>query len=133
MAAKRVKSSTTRKKSTLTITPHGRVYITATFNNTIVTITTDQGGTVSWSSSGARGFKGTRKSTPYAATLAVEDAARRASNQGLKTVDVFVKGPGAGRDSSLRAIKTAGLSIASISDITPIPHNGPRPKNRRRT
>lgn len=131
MAQKQAKT-TTKKKSEVIVTPHGRVYITATFNNTIVTITTDQGNAVSWSSSGARGFKGTRKSTPYAATLAVEDAARRASTQGMKTVDVFIKGPGAGRDSSLRAIKTAGLSISSISDITPIPHNGPRPKNRRR-
>lgn len=125
--------TTTKKKSSLTVTPHGRVYITATFNNTIVTITTDQGSAVSWSSSGSRGFKGARKSTPYAATLAVEDAAKKANNGGMRTVDVFVKGPGAGRDSSLRALKTAGLSISSISDITPIPHNGPRPKNRRRT
>lgn len=125
--------TTTKKKSSLTVTPHGRVYITATFNNTIVTITTDQGSAVSWSSSGSRGFKGARKSTPYAATLAVEDAAKKANTGGMRTVDVFVKGPGAGRDSSLRALKTAGLSISSISDITPIPHNGPRPKNRRRT
>lgn len=130
--AKKVTKTQTKKKSTLQVTQHGNAYITATFNNTIVTITTDTGNTVSWSSSGARGFKGTRKSTPYAATLAVEDAAKRANEKGIKTVDVFVKGPGAGRDSSLRAIKTAGLSIASISDITPIPHNGPRPKNRRR-
>lgn len=132
MARKQVKQAP-KKKSNLTVTPHGRAYITATFNNTIVTITTDNGATVSWSSSGSRGFKGTRKSTPYAATLAVETAAKKANEQGMKTVDVFVKGPGAGRDSSLRAIKTAGISIASISDITPIPHNGPRPKNRRRT
>lgn len=132
MAQKQTKTSP-KKKAGVTVTPHGRVYITATFNNTIVTITTDQGSAVSWSSSGSRGFKGTRKSTPYAATLAVEDAARRANTRGMRTVDVFIKGPGAGRDSSLRAIKTAGLSISSISDITPIPHNGPRPKNRRRT
>ena len=131
--AKKPTKSPTKKKTELVVTSNGRAYITATFNNTIVTITTDQGSTVSWSSSGARGFKGTRKSTPYAATLAVEDAARRANNQGMRSVDVFIKGPGAGRDSSLRAIKTAGLSISSISDITPIPHNGPRPKNRRRT
>lgn len=130
--AKKVTKTSSKKKSTLQVTQHGNAYITATFNNTIVTITTDTGNTVSWSSSGARGFKGTRKSTPYAATMAVEDAAKRAGEKGIKTVDVFVKGPGAGRDSSLRAIKTAGLSIASISDITPIPHNGPRPKNRRR-
>lgn len=130
--AKKVTKQPSKKKSTLQVTQHGSAYITATFNNTIVTITTDNGDTVSWSSSGARGFKGTRKSTPYAATLAVEDAARRAGERGIKAVDVYVKGPGAGRDSSLRAIKSAGLSISSISDITPIPHNGPRPKNRRR-
>ncbi|MBI2034768.1 MAG: 30S ribosomal protein S11, partial [Candidatus Levybacteria bacterium] len=92
----------------------------------------DKGDVVSWSSSGARGFKGTRKSTPYAATLAVEDAVKKALQKGIKEVAVYVKGPGAGRDSSLRAIKSAGLSIISIADITPIPHNGPRPKSRRR-
>lgn len=120
------------KKKTSSVTPHGRVYITATFNNTLVTVTNEQGEVVAWSSSGAKGFKGTRKSTPYAASLAVEDAVKRAVDKGMKTSDVFVKGPGAGRDSSLRAIKTAGLSIASIADLTPIPHNGPRPKSRRR-
>ncbi|MBI2443060.1 MAG: 30S ribosomal protein S11 [Candidatus Levybacteria bacterium] len=121
----------TKKKTTPT-TPHGRVYITATFNNTLVSITNEQGEVVSWSSSGAKGFKGTRKSTPYAASLAVEDAVKKAVEHGMKTADVFVKGPGAGRDSSLRAIKAAGLSISSIADLTPIPHNGPRPKARRR-
>lgn len=129
--AKPVTKSTTKKKA-LPITPHGKVYITATFNNTLVTLTNDRGESVSWSSSGSRGFKGTRKSTPYAASLAVEAAVRKAVDLGMKTADIFVKGPGAGRDSSLRAIKTAGLSIVSISDITPIPHNGPRPKARRR-
>ncbi len=122
-----------KTKSTLSVTQYGRVYVSATFNNTIVTITNDKGDVVSWSSSGARGFKGTRKSTPYAATLAVEDAVKKALQKGVKEVDVYVKGPGSGRDSSLRAIKSAGLSIMSISDITPIPHNGPRPKSRRRT
>lgn len=130
--AKAQTKATTKKKSTNVVTEHGRVYITATFNNTLVTITTDNGGTVAWSSSGAKGFKGTRKSTPYAASLAVEDAAKRAIEKGMKTVDVFIKGPGSGRDSSLRAIKSSGLSIASIADITPIPHNGPRPKSKRR-
>ena len=124
--------STSGRKKTSPVTPHGKVYVTATFNNTLVTVTNDQGETVAWSSSGAKGFKGTRKSTPYAASLAVEDAVKRAVDAGMKSTDVFVKGPGGGRDSSLRAIKSAGLSITSIADITPIPHNGPRPKSRRR-
>lgn len=114
------------------VTQHGRVYITSTFNNTLITITNDKGDTLGWSSSGHRGFKGTRKSTPYAASIAVEDAAKKVIDRGLKSVDVYVKGPGAGRDSSLRAIKAAGLSIVSISDLTPIPHNGPRAKKKRR-
>jgi small subunit ribosomal protein S11 len=114
------------------VTDNGRVYITATFNNTLVTITNSTGETLTWSSSGSKGFKGTRKSTPYAASMAVEDAAKRALDRGLKSVDVFVKGPGAGRDSSLRALKAAGLSITSIADLTPIPHNGPRAKSKRR-
>ena len=121
-----------KKKSVDRITPHGRIYITSTFNNTLITVTNDKGDALGWSSSGHRGFKGTRKSTPYAASLAVEDIARKLFEKGLKTVDVFVKGPGSGRDSSLRAIKTIGLSIVSIADITPIPHNGPRAKKRRR-
>ena len=131
MKAKTVSESKSQK-SALSVTQYGRVYITATFNNTVVTITNDKGDVVSWSSSGARGFKGTRKSTPYAATLAVEDAVKKALQKGIKEVAVFVSGPGSGRDSSLRAIKSAGLSIISISDVTPIPHNGPRPKSRRR-
>ncbi len=129
---KQTKGTITKKKSATEITSHGKVYITSTFNNTLVTITNDRGDTVGWSSAGAKGFKGTRKSTPYAATLAVEDVAKRALERGMKTVDIFVKGPGAGRDSSLRAIKSAGLSIMSIADVTPIPHNGPRPKKKRR-
>lgn len=125
-------SSSGRKKSNLVMTDHGRVYVTATFNNTLVSITNDKGDAISWSSSGNSGFKGTRKSTPYAASMAVESAARKAQEKGLKSVDIFVKGPGSGRDSSLRAIKTVGLSISSITDITPIPHNGPRAKKKRR-
>lgn len=121
-----------KKASNDRITQHGRIYITSTFNNTLITITNDKGDTLGWSSSGHRGFKGARKSTPYAASLAVEDVAKKLLEKGLKTVDVFVKGPGSGRDSSLRAIKTAGLSIISIADITPIPHNGPRAKKKRR-
>ncbi len=114
------------------VTQHGRIYVTSTFNNTLITLTNDKGDTLGWSSSGNKGFKGTRKSTPYAASIAVEDVARKFMEKGMKTVDVYVKGPGAGRDSSLRAIKTVGLSITSIADITPIPHNGPRAKKKRR-
>lgn len=128
-----IKKETTKKKSTGAVaSQNGKIYISATFNNTLVTITNDKGETVAWSSSGAKGFKGARKSTPYAAGLAVEDAAKKAIEQGLKAVDVFVKGPGSGRDSALRAIKSAGLSINLIADITPIPHNGPRAKKKRR-
>lgn len=132
MASAKVKSTTTKKKTGAQVTEQGKIYITATFNNTLVTITNNKGETVTWSSSGSKGFKGTRKSTPYAASLAVEDAAKRALDKGMKNVEVYVKGPGSGRDSSLRAIKSAGLSISSIADITPIPHNGPRPKSKRR-
>lgn len=129
--AKAVKK-TTKRKALRQISEHGKIYIMATFNNTLVTITDDTGGAVAWSSAGAKGFKGTRKSTPYAATMAVEEVVRKATGRGMKSVNVFVKGPGAGRDSSLRAIKAGGMSIASIADITPIPHNGPRAKNKRR-
>lgn len=133
MAQKTIKKTIVKKKTDEGhYTQHGRIYITSTFNNTLITITNDKGDTLGWSSSGHRGFKGTRKSTPYAASLAVEDVAKKLIGKGLKTVDVFVKGPGSGRDSSLRAIKSSGLSIISIADITPIPHNGPRAKKKRR-
>ena|SRR3989338_984525 len=122
----------TKKKAGVVVSEHGRAYITATFNNTLITVTNREGDTISWGSSGSSGFKGTRKSTPYAATIAVENAVRKAAEKGLKTVDVYIKGPGSGRDSALRAIRTGGLSISLISDITPIPHNGPRPKKKRR-
>lgn len=121
-----------KKAPARVVSQNGKIYISATFNNTLVTITNDKGETVSWSSSGAKGFKGARKSTPYAASLAVEDAAKKAIEQGLKAVEVYVKGPGSGRDSALRAIKAAGLSINLIADITPMPHNGPRAKKKRR-
>ena len=112
---------------------YGKIYISATFNNTLVTITDVEGRTLSWGSAGASGFKGTRKSTPYAATTAVERVVRDAKDKfGLKEAEVFVKGPGPGRDASLRAIRAAGLKIALIADLTPIPHNGPRPKKKRR-
>lgn len=131
-ATKKKTTKVVKKKQANNITDNGRVYVTATFNNTLVTITNDRGEVLTWSSSGSKGFKGTRKSTPYAASLAVEDAAKRALERGLKAVEIFVKGPGGGRDSSLRAIKAAGLSIISIADVTPIPHNGPRAKSKRR-
>lgn len=124
--------SIARKKAGVSVSQNGRVYVASTFNNTLVTITNEKGETVSWSSSGSRGFKGTRKSTPYAASLAVEAAAKKAMEKGMKNVEVYIKGPGAGRDSSLRAIKSVGLSISLIADITPIPHNGPRAKKKRR-
>lgn len=120
------------KKKVNRVTESGKVYISATFNNTLVTITNNKGETIGWSSSGAVGFKGTRKSTPFAATSAVETVAKKAVGLGLKNVEVYIKGPGAGRDSALRAIKSAGLSITQIADVTPIPHNGPRASKKRR-
>ncbi len=110
----------------------GKVYITATFNNTLVTITDLEGNTLCWGSSGMSGFKGARKSTPYAATTAVETVARKAMGYGLKEVEVYMKGPGAGRDAALRGLKSVGLGITLIADVTPIPHNGVRPKKKRR-
>lgn len=134
MAKKQVKKVTTKakKKNGAVVSEHGRVYVTATFNNTLITITNDKGETLGWSSAGARGFKGARKSTPYAASIAAEEAVKRIVEQGMRSVDVFVKGPGSGRDSSLRGIKSAGTVITSISDVTPMPHNGPRSKKKRR-
>jgi small subunit ribosomal protein S11 len=110
----------------------GKVFITATFNNTLVTITDEQGNALYWGSSGMAGFKGARKSTPYAATTAVEAVARKAMDMGMREVQVFIKGPGAGRDAALRGLKAVGLGISLIADITPIPHNGVRAKKKRR-
>lgn len=121
-----------KKKAPLNVTEHGRVYVTSTFNNTLVTVTNDKGDALGWSSSGAKGFKGTRKSTPYAASIAVEDIVKQIVAKGLKAADIFIKGPGSGRESSLRGIRNAGLTILSITDITPMPHNGPRAKKKRR-
>ena len=112
--------------------PVGVAHIQATFNNTIVTITDPAGNTVAWSSAGVRGFKGSRKSTPFAAQLVADDAAKKAMEHGMKAVGIFIKGPGAGRESALRAIANAGLRITVIKDVTPIPHNGCRPPKRRR-
>jgi small subunit ribosomal protein S11 len=106
--------------------------VQATFNNTIVTLTDPAGNVISWSSAGANGFKGSRKSTPYAAQVTAEQAARRAMEHGLRQVDVFVKGPGSGREMAIRALQTAGVMVVSITDTTPIPHNGCRPPKRRR-
>lgn len=122
----------TKQKVGARVSQNGKVYIMATFNNTLITITNDKGDTIVWSSAGARGFKGTRKSTPYAASLAMEEAAKKAVEAGIKTVEVYIKGPGSGRDAALRAIKASGLSISLIADVTPIPHNGPRAKKKRR-
>ena len=110
----------------------GAVHIQATFNNTIVTVSDAQGNTISWASAGELGFKGSRKSTPFAAQSASETAAKAAMEHGLKTVEVFVKGPGAGRESAIRALETVGLQITMIKDVTPVPHNGCRPPKRRR-
>ena len=123
------KGSTRRVKKNI---PTGLVHIQATFNNTIVTITDPNGNTVSWSSAGVKGFKGSRKSTPFAAQLVAEDAARKAMDHGMKAVGVHVKGPGSGRESALRAIANCGLKITHIRDETPIPHNGCRAPKRRR-
>lgn len=112
--------------------PTGICHIRSTFNNTIVTITDVKGAAIAWASAGSRGFKGSRKSTPFAAQLAAEEAARRAQEHGMRSVAVFVKGPGAGRESALRALQTAGFKVTLIRDVTPIPHNGCRPPKRRR-
>ncbi|HCI80300.1 MAG TPA: 30S ribosomal protein S11 [Ktedonobacter sp.] len=112
--------------------PRGQAHIQATFNNTIVTLTDPNGNVLSWGSAGAQGFKGSRKSTPYAAQVTAESAARKAMDHGLRQVDVFVKGPGSGREAAIRSLQASGLSVTSITDVTPIPHNGCRPPKRRR-
>lgn len=122
-----------KKKKEKRIVETGRVYIKATFNNTIVTITDTQGNVIGWSSTGAHGFKGSRKSTPFAARVAADDALKKAVDNGMKSVDVFVKGPGSGRESALRAISALeDMRITSINDITQVPHNGCRPPKQRR-
>ena len=125
------KPKRTKKKEKKNV-PHGQAHIKSTFNNTIVTITDLQGHTLSWASSGNVGFKGSRKSTPFAAQLAAEKAARAAMEHGVRRVDVFVKGPGAGRETAIRSLAAAGLEVAGIQDVTPVPHNGCRPPRRRR-
>ncbi|MEM9072413.1 MAG: 30S ribosomal protein S11 [Myxococcota bacterium] len=125
------KKSGKKKKAKKNVTS-GIAHIQSTFNNTIVTITDLNGNVVSWCSAGGRGFKGSRKSTPFAAQLAAEDAARKAQDAGMRTVALFVKGPGAGRESALRAFNNVGMRVTLIRDVTPIPHNGCRPPKRRR-
>jgi small subunit ribosomal protein S11 len=120
------------KKRTKKNVATGIAHIQSTFNNTIVTITDVNGNVVSWSSSGSRGFKGSRKGTPFAAQLAAEDAARKAQDHGMRTLAIFVKGPGSGRESALRAFQSVGMRVTLIRDVTPIPHNGCRPPKRRR-
>ncbi len=126
------KATTTRRRKERKNIEKGQAHIHSSFNNTIVTITDVQGNVISWASSGEMGFKGSRKSTPYASQLTAETAAKAAMEHGLKTVEVFVKGPGAGREAAIRALQTAGLEISMIKDVTPIPHNGCRPPKRRR-
>ncbi|MBF8983511.1 30S ribosomal protein S11 [Lutibacter sp. B2] len=132
MVAKKAAKSVRRKKRERKHIERGQAHIQSTFNNTIVTLTDLQGNAITWASAGGLGFKGSRKSTPFAAQLAGETAAKSAMEHGLKHVEVFVKGPGAGRESAIRALQTAGLEITLIKDVTPIPHNGCRPPKRRR-
>lgn len=129
--AKAVKK-TRRKKVVKKNIERGQAHIQSTFNNTIVTLTDLNGNAIAWSSTGALGFKGSKKSTPFAAQMTAEEAAKAAMEHGMKTVEVYVKGPGSGREAAIRAIQTAGLDISLIKDITPIPHNGCRPPKRRR-
>ena len=125
---KRAKGRKRERKSV----PVGKAYIQSTFNNTLVTLTDPQGNVIAWGSSGTAGFKGSRKGTPYAAQLAARDVARRAMEHGLRQVEVYVKGPGSGREAAIRSLQSAGLYITGIRDVTPIPHNGCRPPKRRR-
>ena len=122
----------TRRRKERKNVEHGAAHIKSTFNNSIVTLTDARGNALSWASAGGLGFKGSRKSTPFAAQMAAETAAKAAMEHGLKTVEVFVKGPGSGREAAIRSLQTAGLEISMIKDVTPIPHNGCRPPKRRR-
>ncbi|MHB0976250.1 MAG: 30S ribosomal protein S11 [Candidatus Aquicultorales bacterium] len=130
MAKKGVRTRVKRKERKNIV--HGVAHIRSTFNNTIVTISDQTGNTVSWESAGTVGFKGSRKSTPFAAQMAAESAAKKAQEHGMKRVDVKVKGPGAGRETAIRTLQAAGLEVVGISDVTPVPHNGCRPRKRRR-
>ncbi len=131
MAAKKGKSVRVKRSERKNI-ERGQAHISSTFNNTIVTLTDMQGNVIAWSSAGQLGFKGSKKSTPFAAQQAAEEAARKAMEHGLKTVEVYVKGPGSGREAAIRSLQAAGLEVSLIKDVTPIPHNGCRPPKRRR-
>ena len=114
------------------VVPRGRVYVQSTFNNTIITVTDRQGNVLTWGSSGTAGFKGSRKSTPYAAQLAAQETGKRAVDMGMREADLFVKGPGPGREAAIRSLQASGLQVLSITDVTPVPHNGCRPPKKRR-
>lgn len=127
--AKQIKKN--QQKKTSRVVPSGRLYVSATFNNTLVSITDEQGGVLCWSSTGEAGFSGSRKSTPYAATVALENAINKAKNFGMSKMDVFIKGPGPGRDVALRVLRAQGIRVSMIVDQTPVPHNGTRPRKAR--
>jgi len=126
------KSTRAAKKRIVKVDPVGRAYIHASFNNIIITLTNNAGQVISWASAGKMGFKGSKKNTPYAAQMAAEECSKIAFDQGLRKVKVYVKGPGAGRESAIRTIHTAGIEVSEIQDVTPLPHNGCRPPKRRR-
>ena len=128
----KAKGKVSRKKKERKNIPNGIAHIQSTFNNTIITITDMSGNTIAWSSAGSQGFKGSRKSTPFAAQLAADDAAKKAQEHGVQNIEVYVKGPGSGREAALRALQAAGFNVTLIRDVTPIPHNGCRPPKRRR-
>ncbi|REG10176.1 30S ribosomal protein S11 [Pelolinea submarina] len=130
-SSKSTKRTTTTKKTKRNVSA-AQVHIFASFNNTIITVTDQQGNTIAWTSSGSVGFKGSRKSTPFAARLAAEEVIKNAASMGVSEIDVFIKGPGPGRESAIRAIQSKGLKIRSITDVTPVPHNGCRPPKKRR-
>ncbi|MCL6471710.1 MAG: 30S ribosomal protein S11 [Firmicutes bacterium] len=130
MAKKKVTGRVKRRERKNVV--HGAAHIQSTFNNTIITITDQQGNTIAWESAGTSGFKGSRKSTPFAAQVAAEACAKKAQEHGMKRVDVYVKGPGAGRETAIRTLQANGLEVAGITDVTPVPHNGCRPRKRRR-
>lgn len=129
MAKKKIQSKVKKVAKNVSA---GRVYVTATFNNTLVTLTDGSGNALAWGTSGASGFKGARRATPFAAISAMESVAQKAKEMGMSTVEVYIKGPGAGRDATIKSLRSAGINITMIADVTPIPHNGPRPKKRRR-
>lgn len=127
--AKQIKKN--QNKKVAKVIPSGRLYVSATFNNTLVSITDEQGAVLCWSSTGEAGFSGSRKSTPYAATVALENAINKAKNYGMSKMDVFIKGPGPGRDVALRVLRAQGIKVSMIADLTPVPHNGTRPRKAR--